>query len=58
MGVDDDCNGLVDCADPGCVVGFECVETAPDGWSGPGILFVSANDAGASSIVTCPESPT
>jgi hypothetical protein len=32
-GVDDDCNGLVDCADPACGPQYECVPTIPSGWN-------------------------
>ncbi len=34
-GVDDDCNGLVDCADPSCAMqGFACTASAiPSGWT-------------------------
>lgn len=32
-GIDDDCNGLVDCADPACkTLGYACVAPAPNGW--------------------------
>jgi len=31
-GIDNDGNGLIDCADPACQPGFECVESAPSGW--------------------------
>lgn len=32
-GIDDDCNGLVDCADPACKTqGYACVAPAPNGW--------------------------
>jgi hypothetical protein len=34
-GADNDGDGLVDCADPACVPGFECVPAAPEGWTGP-----------------------
>lgn len=33
-GVDDDGDGLVDCADPDCTVGYECVDALPGGWEG------------------------
>ncbi len=46
-GLDDDCNGLVDCADPACKAGFECVDTAPPGWNGPVELWEGAGDGGA-----------
>ena len=33
-GVDNDCNGLVDCADPACMSqGYSCVPSVPAGWS-------------------------
>jgi hypothetical protein len=32
-GVDNDCNGKIDCADPACSVGFVCAPAAPAGWS-------------------------
>ena len=32
-GVDDDCDGLVDCADPGCGPQYECVPAIPTGWT-------------------------
>ena len=31
-GLDNDCNGLVDCADPSCQPNFECVDRAPPGF--------------------------
>ncbi|MBN9165512.1 MAG: hypothetical protein J0I07_31455, partial [Myxococcales bacterium] len=49
-GIDNDCNGSVDCADPACTDGFECVEPAPDGWA----PMVLADDARPS----CPEGYT
>jgi hypothetical protein len=53
-GIDDDCNGLVDCADPACGPEFECVDAPPDGWSGPGVLFRSGTDLDASALPACP----
>ncbi len=38
-GIDDNCDGLVDCADPQCAAGYACVATAPAGWFGPGSLY-------------------
>lgn len=49
-GIDNDCNGSVDCADPACTDGFECVEPPPDGWA----PMVLADDARPS----CPEGYT
>jgi hypothetical protein len=37
-GVDDDGNQLVDCADPSCG-GYQCVAPAPQGWTGPAVLY-------------------
>jgi len=32
-GIDDDCNGLTDCADPACTTqGYACVAIPPNGW--------------------------
>lgn len=31
-GLDNDCNGLVDCADPACQPTHQCVDPAPVGW--------------------------
>jgi hypothetical protein len=31
--IDNDCNGLKDCADPACGTGFACTTPAPDGWT-------------------------
>lgn len=37
-GVDDDCNGLTDCADPACTgAGFACVPGVPSGFSFEGV---------------------
>jgi len=45
-GMDDDCNGLADCADPACTsVGYGCVPPAPGGWN-----FV----AQANQVTGCP----
>jgi len=33
-GIDNDCNGKTDCADPACTAGYTCVPTASNGWSG------------------------
>lgn len=34
-GIDNDGDGNADCADSDCQPGFECVEQAPAGWTGP-----------------------
>ncbi len=33
-GVDNDCNGQTDCADPACGAGYTCVPAAATGWDG------------------------
>ena len=40
-GIDNDCNGGVDCADPACTKGFACVDAPPDGWA----LILLAQDS-------------
>jgi hypothetical protein len=45
-GVDNDCNGRVDCADPACTSGYQCVPAPPEDWR-----LVSANLSGRTS---CP----
>ena len=50
-GVDDDCNGLVDCADPACAKqGYTCATPAPTGWD-----FVALD---ATSQTGCPATLT
>ena len=51
-GVDDDCNGKVDCADPACQPAFLCASAAPAGWSGPVDLFDA--DVGAPPACAAP----
>lgn len=43
-GIDNDCNGLVDCLDPGCA-GHACV-TIPQGWSAVTVTRTRGADAG------------
>src|SRR5262249_33512993 len=38
-GVDDDGNGLTDCADPACAAGYTCTPNPPQGWLGPVALY-------------------
>jgi hypothetical protein len=39
-GIDDNCNGLVDCADPECAPqGYGCVPEWPSGWTAPVALY-------------------
>ena len=38
-GIDDDHDGLTDCADPDCInAGYQCAADTPAGWSGPALL--------------------
>ncbi len=41
-GTDDDRDGLVDCADPDCTVGYTCAAT-PAGWNGPVALWTGTS---------------
>lgn len=44
-GIDDNGNGLIDCADPGCTaVGFQCA-TLPADWTGPVALYIGDPNA-------------
>lgn len=55
-GIDDNCNGLIDCADPECVSqGFTCVPPwAGTGWSGPVVLYDGFQTGGpAPSAISC-----
>jgi len=45
--VDNDGDGLVDCADPGCQAGFTCVDADPPGWKGHFYVTETALPAGA-----------
>jgi hypothetical protein len=47
-GVDDDGNGLIDCADPACTAGFMCVPQVPSGFTGPVEVYDGPNN-----IVIC-----
>ncbi len=40
-GVDDDCDGLVDCQDPSCGPQYECVPAVPSGWT-PAALSIGS----------------
>ncbi|MGA7121295.1 MAG: hypothetical protein WBY94_14420, partial [Polyangiaceae bacterium] len=47
-GIDDNCDGLVDCAEPSCqTAGYACVGAAPAGWSGPDLFWTGAAGATA-----------
>jgi hypothetical protein len=32
-GIDNDCNGDIDCADEACTAGFQCADRPPEGWT-------------------------
>jgi hypothetical protein len=53
-GVDDDCNGLIDCADPTCMTrGYACVPEWPSGWT-PVALYDTLQAGGpAPTIPSC-----
>ena len=50
-GVDDSCDGKIDCADPACS-SFTCVAQVPAGWTGPALLWLGGSTA------TAPACPT
>lgn len=55
-GIDDNCDGLIDCADPLCVpdagfLGYRCVPTPPVGWIAPVVLYDLTVDAGTAPTV-------
>jgi hypothetical protein len=53
-GVDDNCDGKIDCADPECVTaGFVCV-TSYSGWLGPVILADEPGTTPGAGSLTCP----
>jgi hypothetical protein len=53
-GIDDNCDGKIDCADPECVAaGYECATTY-GGWSGPIILYDGDGGSSAPSPASCP----
>ena len=42
-GIDDNCDGLVDCAQPSCqMAGYACEGSPPAGWSGPDLFWTGA----------------
>jgi len=44
-GKDDNCDGLIDCADPVCQgAGYVCTPPAPSGWNGPVAWFNASGD--------------
>jgi hypothetical protein len=51
-GIDNDCNGATDCADPACTAqGYSCVDPPPGGWS-----FVAFAPTAPASQSACPSS--
>jgi hypothetical protein len=53
-GVDDNGDGKVDCADPECLAGYECVDPVPTGWDAPGYVALYEGPTG----MTPPPCPT
>ena len=54
-GIDDNCDGLIDCADPQCsATGWKCVEPPSDGWNGP----VALSDRAGTTAAPCASSYT
>ncbi|MDP9034752.1 MAG: hypothetical protein M3O50_08075 [Myxococcota bacterium] len=51
-GIDDDCNGLIDCADRVPCSGSVCADKVPTGWVGPALLWTGPYPA--SQIPACP----
>lgn len=52
-GLDDDCNGLIDCAEAACqTAGYTCTAPAPSGWTGPALLWTGAFGSAAPSCPT------
>jgi hypothetical protein len=51
-GVDNDGNGLIDCADPACQPDYECVPAAPSGWQG---YYQVKTGPPASPVEACPD---
>jgi hypothetical protein len=51
-GIDNNCNGLTDCADPACTAGYECVPAATGGWGGYAIYDDTRTNACPSSYPT------
>ncbi|HEY4012431.1 MAG TPA: hypothetical protein VGM06_03790 [Polyangiaceae bacterium] len=49
-GIDNDCNGKVDCADPACGA-YACIPPVPSGWQGPVALD---QVAAGSTLAACP----
>ncbi|MDP9152530.1 MAG: hypothetical protein M3O36_21600 [Myxococcota bacterium] len=46
-GIDDDCNGFTDCADPACNSKFRCAFSPGGGWLGPIAFWEGSPEAGA-----------
>lgn len=47
-GIDDNCDGLVDCAELSCqMAGYACVGSPPAGWSGPDLFWTGSAGATA-----------
>jgi hypothetical protein len=53
-GIDDNCDGKIDCADPQCMPSYMCTPAFPPGWSGPVAVFEQDSDGGAPTVPPCP----
>jgi hypothetical protein len=51
-GIDDNCNGTVDCADQPACSAYECASAAPDGWIGPAAMWTGSYPA--ATVPDCP----
>ncbi len=51
-GIDDDCNGLIDCADRGACPAYACAGRVPAGWVGPALLWTGPFPA--PQVPSCP----
>ncbi len=51
-GIDDNCNGTVDCADQPACAAYECASSTPSGWIGPAVMWTGSYPAAA--VPDCP----
>ncbi len=51
-GIDDNCDGKIDCDDPTCQPAFTCIPPLPSGWIGPIEFWQAANPATAPACQT------
>jgi hypothetical protein len=53
-GIDDNCDGKIDCADPQCMPAYSCTPAFPPGWNGPVAFVEQDTDAAAPIAPPCP----